>query len=87
MKDMICKLFAQYNLPDVVGNITPVSGGLMHKMYKVQTERETYAVKCLNPQIMKRPSVFENYARAEVVNTIARIKYLHSIEKEVCHCL
>ena len=64
MKDIICKLFAQCNLSAVVGNITPVSGGLMHKMYKVQTERETYAVKCLNPQIMKHPDVFENYARA-----------------------
>ena len=70
LKDTICKLFAQCNLPDVVGDIVPVSGGLMHKMYKVQTARGTYAVKCLNPQIMKRPGVFENYARAEALEKI-----------------
>ncbi len=70
MKNIICKLFAQCNLPDVVGDIVPVSGGLMHKMYKVQTTRGTYAVKCLNPQIMKRPGVFENYARAEALEKI-----------------
>ena len=70
MKDIICKLFAQCNLPDVVGDITPVAGGLMHKMYKVQTASGTYAVKCLNPQIMKRPGVFENYARAEALEKI-----------------
>lgn len=70
MKDIICKLFSQCSLPDVIGDITPVSGGLMHKMYKVQTARGTYAVKCLNPQIMKRPGVFENYARAEALEKI-----------------
>ena len=70
MKDIICKLFAQCNLPDVVGDITPVAGGLMHKMYKVQTASGTYAVKCLNPQIMKRSGVFENYALAEALEKI-----------------
>ena len=70
IKTIISNLFSQYNLGDVTGDISPVSGGLMHKMYKVQTERETYAVKCLNPQIMKRPDVFENYARAEALEKI-----------------
>ena len=70
MKDIICKLFAQCGLGNVTDDITPVSGGLMHKMYKVQTTRGVYAVKCLNPQIMKRPCVFENYARAEALEKI-----------------
>jgi len=70
IKTIISNLFSQYKLGDVTGDISPVSGGLMHKMYKVQTERETYAVKCLNPQIMKRPDVFENYARAEALEKI-----------------
>lgn len=70
IKTIISNLFSQYNLGDVTGDITPVSGGLMHKMYKVQTACGTYAVKCLNPQIMKRPGVFENYARAEALEKI-----------------
>ncbi len=70
MKEIICSLFRQCSLGDVAGEIIPVSGGLMHKMFKVQTARGTYAVKCLNPQIMKRPGVFENYARAEALEKI-----------------
>ena len=70
VKDIIRKLFKQCHLADVVGNITPVSGGLMHKMFKVQTSQGTYAVKYLNPQIMKRSGVFENYARAEALEKI-----------------
>ena len=70
MKNIICKLFTQCGFGNVIDDIVLVSGGLMHKMYKVQTTRGTYAVKCLNPQIMKRPGVFENYARAEALEKI-----------------
>ena len=70
MTDIIYNLFKQCHLGELSGDIIPVSGGLMHKMYKVQTTRGTYAVKCLNPQIMKRPDVFENYARAEALEKI-----------------
>ena len=70
MKERISKFFKQCGLGDVTGDITPVSGGLMHKMFKVQTAQGTYAVKCLNSQIMKRPGVFENYARAEALEKI-----------------
>ena len=65
MKEIINRLFRQNGLGEVVGDVTPVSGGLMHKMFKVTTGNGSYAVKCLNPEIMKRPGVLENYARAE----------------------
>lgn len=50
--------------------IIPVSGGFMHKMYKVHTTAGAYAVKCLNPEIMSRPDVMENYAEAERLERI-----------------
>ena len=50
--------------------VEPVSGGLMHRMYKVTTDKGAYAVKHLNAEIMKRPGVFENYARAEKIEAI-----------------
>ncbi|SDB59252.1 aminoglycoside phosphotransferase family protein [Butyrivibrio sp. INlla16] len=59
-----------YALGRVIGDILPVSGGLMHKMFKVQTDKGTYAVKCLNPEIMKRPGAFDNYGRAEALEAI-----------------
>ena len=71
----IMNLFAENSkikdlLGKIIGEITPVSGGLMHKMYKVQTDKGTYAVKCLNPEIMKRPEAFENYTKAEALEDI-----------------
>ena len=68
--DRIAGLFALCGVGAPVGEIEPVSGGLMHKMYKVRTCTGVYAVKCLNPGIMKRPGVLENYARAEKLESL-----------------
>ena len=65
IKDKLNKLFKECGLGDITHDITPVSGGLMHKMYRVETAEGAYAVKCLNPEIMKRPGVMDNYAKAE----------------------
>ena len=67
MNDKISKLMKKCGLGEVTGEIKPVSGGLMHRMYKVQTGSGVYAVKCLNPEIMKRPTARENYAVAEAL--------------------
>ena len=45
--------------------IKPVSGGLMHRMYMIRAAGKTYAVKHLNPQIMKRPDALRHFAEAE----------------------
>ena len=58
-------LIEQCGLGKVDGDILPVSGGLMHRMFKVQTTTGTYAVKCLNPEIMNRPDAMKNYSEAE----------------------
>ncbi len=42
-----------------------VTGGYQHKMYRLETSSGTYAVKLLNPMIMKRADAMENYRRAE----------------------
>lgn len=46
-----------------------VYGGLLHRMLKVETESGTYAVKVLNPTIMKRPRV---QAKLEMSEGIVR---------------
>lgn len=67
MNEKITKLMKRCGLGEVTAKITPVSGGLMHRMYKVRTDSGIYAVKCLNPEIMKRPAARENYATAEAL--------------------
>ena len=63
-------LMEQCGLGKVLGEILPVSGGLMHQMFKVRTKTGTYAVKCLNPEIMSRPEALKNYAEAERLERI-----------------
>ena len=67
MNDKISKLMKRCGLGEVTAEIKPVPGGLMHRMYKVQTSSGIYAVKCLNPEIMKRKTARENYAVAEAL--------------------
>ncbi len=70
MKDILKKLMQECGLGEIMSPVEPVSGGLMHRMYKVTTDKGTYAVKHLNAEIMKRPDVFENYARAEKIEAM-----------------
>ncbi|WP_430481686.1 phosphotransferase enzyme family protein [Rossellomorea marisflavi] len=60
----LCKL-AGIGLPK--SDPTPVSGGLLHKMYQLKTTNGTFALKRLNPEIMKRPEALENYRKAEKI--------------------
>lgn len=47
-----------------------VTGGYLHKMFRLETTTGKYAVKLLNPIIMKRPGVLEDYKRAEHIEQI-----------------
>ncbi len=64
-EETIIKLIKDRGLGEVIPPIIPVSGGFMHRMYRVNTGNASYAVKHLNPGIMKRPGVMENYRKAE----------------------
>lgn len=68
--ELIAELMVKCGLGAVNSPVLPVSGGFMHKMYKVITERGKFAVKCLNPEIMGRPGAHESYARAEKLERI-----------------
>lgn len=54
----------EYGLGGVLA-LRPVFGGLLHKMYRVETESGTYAVKVLNSEIMRRPEALQNTINAE----------------------
>lgn len=58
----ICK---DLNLGTIVGQVTSVSGGYMHKVYKMQTDGGNFALKLLNPAVMKRENAFNNYKLAD----------------------
>lgn len=70
IETLLMKLVSMCGLGKIIAEIESVSGGFMHRMYKVTTDSGVYAVKHLNSEIMKRPGVHENYARAEKIEKI-----------------
>ena len=66
----LAELIRDCGLGEIIAEVEAVSGGLMHRMYKVITSSGTYAVKHLNEEVMKRPGVHENFARAEKIEGI-----------------
>lgn len=57
-----------YGLGNVTVELQSVSGGLLHTMYRVETESGVYAVKVLNPEIMQRPTALRNMIHSEKVS-------------------
>ena len=55
-----------------LGGPEPVTGGLLHRMWRVETQNGTFAVKVLNPEIMLRSDALQNFRVAE---RVARAAY------------
>ena len=64
------KFCEKHGLGKVV-NITKISGGLMHKMFKVETDIGVYCVKVLNPEVMSRKEAYGNFVVSESVSNLA----------------
>jgi Ser/Thr protein kinase RdoA (MazF antagonist) len=65
------KLCGALKLGELVGVPEAISGGLLHRMYAVETTHGKFAVKALNPQIMLRPAAMGNYIKSEGIAAIA----------------
>ena len=59
------------NLGEVI-NITKLTGGLMHKMFKVETDKGIYAIKILNPEVMSREEAYNNFVVSETIANLAK---------------
>lgn len=63
----------------IISNPTPVYGGLLHQMWRVETENGVFAVKVLNPEIMSRPDAKRNFRNSERVAQIARSNGIRAV--------
>lgn len=63
----INNLMESLKLGAVINEPVQVTGGLLHKMYRVNTNKGAYAVKVLNAEIMKRPVAFQNTVNSEKI--------------------
>ena len=69
-EEIIVKLFENIGLGTVLLPISPVSGGFLHKIFKVTAESGVFAVKRLNPEIMRRPDAMGNFKAAEALESV-----------------
>ncbi|MCT4780212.1 MULTISPECIES: aminoglycoside phosphotransferase family protein [Exiguobacterium] len=59
------KISRQLKLGSILAEPTALSGGLLHKMFRLQTTHGTYAIKLLNPNILSRPETRQNFITSE----------------------
>lgn len=59
------KSFCEYYGLGAAHALRPVSGGLLHTMYRVETATGIYAVKALNPEVIRRPKALQNMICSE----------------------
>lgn len=58
-------LCAKLGLGRLLSEPKPLNGGLLHRMFEVNTELGRYAVKALNPEIMAREDALANFEFSE----------------------
>jgi thiamine kinase-like enzyme len=63
--EAVREICALLNLGVPLGHPTPVAGGLLHRMWRLETTIGIYAVKDLNPEIVSRPGVPDVYRASE----------------------
>lgn len=67
----IKKFCVNNDLGNVI-NISKLSGGFMHKMFKVETDKEIYAIKVLNSEVMSRNDAYNNFLISETISNLAK---------------
>ena len=72
INDEIKELILKLDLGVLEQGPTRVMGGLLNRMYKVKTSNGTFAIKHLNPEVMKRSGAKENHILAEKIANKAK---------------
>ncbi|MFC6455200.1 phosphotransferase [Paenibacillus vulneris] len=65
------KLSSVYQLGPLMAEPVSVTGGFLHRMFKMTTAKGRYAVKALNPQIMQRTTAMSSFIFSEKVAALA----------------
>lgn len=65
--ESLVEISKYFNLGETKPEVTQVTGGLMHKMWRVQTDIGTFAIKELNPEVISRPKAKQDYLDSEII--------------------
>ncbi|MBR6033790.1 MAG: aminoglycoside phosphotransferase family protein [Clostridia bacterium] len=80
---IISNLIEKLKLGTLISEPVRVMGGLLNRMYKVNTSSGTYAAKHLNPEVMKRKNAKENHILAEKIANIAKNNGINCIPAKI----
>ena len=80
---LIDTLIIKTGLGKLIGEPVRVMGGLLNRMYKVNTTTGIYAIKHLNPEVMKRKNAKENHILAEKIANIAKNNNINCLPAKV----
>lgn len=72
INDFLTAVAENLQLGKVLETPAQVTGGFMHRMFRLVAENGKYIVKLLNPNIMKRPTAMGNYKIADVIEGILK---------------
>ena len=81
--DLITVLINKTELGSILDKPTRVMGGLLNRMYKVNTTTGLYAIKHLNPEVMKREHAKANHILAEKIANIAKNNNINCIPAKI----
>lgn len=70
MEPLFAEICRRYGLGELECSPVPLTGGFMHKMYALSAARGRYALKLLNPHVMRRATAMANYRTAERLETL-----------------
>jgi Ser/Thr protein kinase RdoA (MazF antagonist) len=65
------KLCSNLKLGEIIGVPVAITGGLLHRMYFIETTKGKYAIKALNPPIMLRPVAMQHFINSERIANAA----------------
>ena len=77
--DQASKICNAFGLGVLQNSPIPVSGGLIHRMYKVNTSNGAFAIKELNSNIMKREGIHASYIQSEAISAIVKSKHINAV--------
>lgn len=79
-REILTCLCDKYTLGKIICDPVAVTGGLLHRMYHVTTDQGEYAIKLLNPDIMKRPKAMSNMIHSERIAAHIASYFGHNTE-------
>lgn len=75
-KNQISNICDQFHLGKALNNAVPVRGGLIHRMWRIDTSQGSYAIKELDATIMKRSGIYQSYIQSEQIAAILKTKQI-----------